>query len=115
MSVHRRNPLHLAPARGRLIVAHQVLEPTRAALLRSRGPDGRHEALVLWLGRTVGPSTLVVATPFPTPTTARSTYCAASTQPATRPGPRTPSASVSSPRFTVTPEPTRGTPTATTP
>jgi proteasome lid subunit RPN8/RPN11 len=61
MSVHRRSPLPRAASRGRLIVADQVLAPTSAALRRSHGPDGRHEGLVLWLGRTVGTSTLVLA------------------------------------------------------
>jgi proteasome lid subunit RPN8/RPN11 len=61
MSVHRRSPLPQAAARGRLIVADQVLAPTSAALQRSHGPDGPHEGLVLWLGRTVGASTLVLA------------------------------------------------------
>lgn len=61
MSVHRRSPLPQAAARGQLIVADQVLAPTSAALQRSRGLDGPHEGLVLWLGRTVGASTVVLA------------------------------------------------------
>ncbi len=61
MSVHRRSPLPRSASRGRLIVADQVLAPTSTAMQRSRGPDSRHEGLVLWLGRTVGASTLVLA------------------------------------------------------
>jgi proteasome lid subunit RPN8/RPN11 len=61
MSVHRRTPLPISEARGQLIVAHQVLAATGAALQSSRDPNGPHEGLVLWLGRTVGTSTLVLA------------------------------------------------------
>jgi proteasome lid subunit RPN8/RPN11 len=65
MSLHRRTPLPAAPARGHLIVAQQVLLPTRAALQASRGGDGPHEGLVLWLGRTAGTSTVVLSAHVP--------------------------------------------------
>ncbi|MEZ0357999.1 Mov34/MPN/PAD-1 family protein [Mycobacterium sp. SA01] len=61
MTVHRHTPLPVAPARGRLLVAEQVIEPTTRALRSSRGPDGPHEGLVLWLGRTVGSTSIVMA------------------------------------------------------
>jgi proteasome lid subunit RPN8/RPN11 len=61
MTAHRRAPLPTAPARGHLIVAEQVLAPTRAALQASSGSDGPHEGLVLWLGRTTGTSTVVLS------------------------------------------------------
>jgi proteasome lid subunit RPN8/RPN11 len=61
MSIHRRTPLPLAPAMGRLLVAEQVLAPTLAALRASRGPDGPHEGLVLWLGRTTGSTSIVLS------------------------------------------------------
>jgi len=66
MTAHRRNPLPTAAARGHLIVAQQVLPPTRAALQASSGSDGRHEGLVLWLGRTAGTSTVVLSALVPT-------------------------------------------------
>jgi proteasome lid subunit RPN8/RPN11 len=61
MTVHRRTPLPVAPARGQLLVAQQVGEPTTNALCASAGPDGRHEGLVLWLGRTTGTTSIVMA------------------------------------------------------
>jgi proteasome lid subunit RPN8/RPN11 len=61
MPVHRRAPLPTASARGKLLVAEQVLTPTLDALRTSSGPDGPHEGLVLWLGRTVGTTTVVLA------------------------------------------------------
>jgi proteasome lid subunit RPN8/RPN11 len=65
MTAHRRTPLPTAAARGRLIVAQQVLPPTRAALQASSGSDGPHEGLVLWLGRTAGTSTVVLSVVVP--------------------------------------------------
>lgn len=65
MTVHRLTPLPAAASRGQLIVASQVLPPTSAMLQASCGPDGSHEGLVLWLGRTVGASTLVLAVTAP--------------------------------------------------
>lgn len=61
MTVHRSTPLPVAQARGRLLVAESVIEPTIAALRSSAGPCGPHEGLVLWLGRTIGPTSIVVA------------------------------------------------------
>jgi len=65
MTVHRLTPLPAAESRGQLIVASQVLPPTRAVLQASCGPDGPHEGLALWLGRTVGASTVVLAVTTP--------------------------------------------------
>jgi hypothetical protein len=64
MTVHRVRPC-TAASHGQLIVASQVLSPTRAALQASSGPDGPHEGLAFWLGRTVGASTLVLAVSVP--------------------------------------------------
>lgn len=61
MTVHRSTPLPSGQARGQLLVAEQVIEPTTAALRSSAGPQGPHEGLVLWLGRTVGLNSIVVA------------------------------------------------------
>jgi proteasome lid subunit RPN8/RPN11 len=61
MPVHRRTPLPIAAAIGKLLVAEQVVTPTLAALRASSGPDGPHEGLVLWLGRTVATTTVVLA------------------------------------------------------
>jgi proteasome lid subunit RPN8/RPN11 len=61
MTVHRRTPLPVAPARGQLLVAQQVIAPTTAALRASTGPGGPHEGLVLWLGRTTATTTMVIA------------------------------------------------------
>jgi proteasome lid subunit RPN8/RPN11 len=66
MSVYRLTPLPIAPAIGKLIVAEQCLDPTRAILRLSRGFGGTsHEGLVFWLGRTVGTSTLVLSVGAP--------------------------------------------------
>jgi proteasome lid subunit RPN8/RPN11 len=65
VSVHRRTPLPQAPARGRLIVAEQVLPTTTAALQASSGRDGRHEGLVFWLGRAIDTTTIVLAVATP--------------------------------------------------
>jgi proteasome lid subunit RPN8/RPN11 len=65
MTVFRQTPLPRRPGRGQLIVTDAVLEPSSAALRSSRGPDGPHEGLVLWLGRTVGDDTLVLALATP--------------------------------------------------
>jgi len=65
MTVDRTTPLPEGPARGRLLVAAGVLDPTRAALEASSGPAGRHEGLVLWLGRVLDTTTLVVAVATP--------------------------------------------------
>jgi proteasome lid subunit RPN8/RPN11 len=65
MTVHRVTPLPAAASRGQLIIASQVLSPTRAALQASCGQDGPHEGLAFWLGRTVGASTLALAVTVP--------------------------------------------------
>ncbi len=61
MSVHRLTPLPVARATGTLLVAEQVIAPTLAALRASSGPDGPHEGLVLWLGRTTGTTSIVMS------------------------------------------------------
>lgn len=65
MPVYRRTPLPTGPAVGRLLLADQVVAPTRAALQASSGQHRNHEGLVFWLGRTVGDDTLVVAVAVP--------------------------------------------------
>ena len=61
MSTHRLAPLPVARATGTLLVAEQVIVPTLAALRASSGPDGPHEGLVLWLGRTIGTTSIVMS------------------------------------------------------
>ncbi|OBK22991.1 Mov34/MPN/PAD-1 family protein [Mycobacterium asiaticum] len=70
-SVHRLTPLPIASVRGKLLVAEQVIVPTLAALRASAGSDGPHEGLVLWLGRTIGPTTVVMAQVCPPARTGR--------------------------------------------
>jgi hypothetical protein len=65
MTAHRCAPLPTAAARGHLIVAQQVLPPTKAALQASSGGDGPHEGLVLWLGCTAGTGTVVLSALVP--------------------------------------------------
>ncbi len=66
MTVHRHTPLPAGPSVGHLIVAESVIAPTLQALRQSQSPDGRpHEGLVCWLGRTVGPHTLVLTAAQP--------------------------------------------------
>lgn len=65
MTVHRLTPLPIAPPRGRLIVAEQVIEPTLTAFRNSAGEDGPHEGLVLWLGCTAGTTSIVLGTACP--------------------------------------------------
>jgi hypothetical protein len=61
----RRTPLPTGPATGRLTVADHVVPATRAALQASSGNHRSHEGLVFWLGRTLGPDTLVLAVAVP--------------------------------------------------
>ncbi len=61
MTVHRLTDLPVCQPRGRLLVAEHVLDPTRAVLQASSGRYGRHEGLVLWLGRTLDATTLVLS------------------------------------------------------
>jgi proteasome lid subunit RPN8/RPN11 len=64
MTVRRTTPLPTGPATGRLIIADQVVGPTLAELRATH--DGlRHEALVLWAGRTVGSTSLVTSVIVP--------------------------------------------------
>ena len=65
MTVMRRTPLPTGPATGRLTVAEHVVPATRAALQASSGNHRSHEGLVFWLGRTIGPDTLVLAVAIP--------------------------------------------------
>ena len=65
MTVHRLTPLPTGPATGRLLVADSVTMPTSVALQASSGDHQHHEGLVLWLGRTIGTTTLVVACAAP--------------------------------------------------
>ena len=59
--VERVRPLPEARGRGKLLVAESVLAETSTALQSSFGEDGRHEGLVLWLGRVIDATTLVVS------------------------------------------------------
>lgn len=70
MSVHRLTELPKATARGRLLVAEHVIAPTRAALLSASTAGEADEGLVLWLGRNIGDTSIVVscATPRTTST-----------------------------------------------
>jgi proteasome lid subunit RPN8/RPN11 len=55
-----------AQAIGKLLVAEQILAPSRAAIQASSHEHEAHEGLVFWIGRTVGADTLalsVVAVP----------------------------------------------------
>jgi len=61
----RLTPLPKASARGRLIVAAEVAERTNEELTLFSGEDGRHEGLVLWLGRRVDEDTLIAALAAP--------------------------------------------------
>ncbi|HEV2345814.1 MAG TPA: Mov34/MPN/PAD-1 family protein [Actinocrinis sp.] len=64
MTVHRAAPLPTGPAAGRLIVAHQVVGPTLAAL-RATYEGLRNEALVLWAGRTIDGTSVVTSIILP--------------------------------------------------
>jgi proteasome lid subunit RPN8/RPN11 len=65
MTVHRFTPLPKVPARGRLIVSEGVIAPTRAAL-QSSATNGRpDEGLVLWLGRNIDDTSVVLACAAP--------------------------------------------------
>jgi len=65
MTVYRMTELPLQNNRGRLIVPEQVVLHTRLALLGFRGPDGRHEGLVYWLGRRIDQDTVVLGAVIP--------------------------------------------------
>lgn len=61
MSVHRTRPLPAGPARGRLIASNSAIGCTRELLQAAGAREPAHEGLVWWLGRLVGPDTLVLA------------------------------------------------------
>jgi hypothetical protein len=64
--VHRLRPLLTGPSRGRLLIASAVIEVTTSALQKSAGDDGRHEGIVLWLGRAAAAAdTLIVSATVP--------------------------------------------------
>lgn len=65
MSENRFTALPTGTAKGFLLVADGVRIPTLAALQASSGDHRNHEGLVLWLGRTVGSATLVLACAAP--------------------------------------------------
>jgi proteasome lid subunit RPN8/RPN11 len=60
MTVHRLTPLPVVPARGRLIVAEHVITPTLAILQASSSSGEADEGLVLWLGRNIENTALVL-------------------------------------------------------
>ena len=59
--VYRLRPLPEVPARGRLVVAEQVLAATSSILTSFSGEDGSHEGIAFWLGRTIDGDTYVVS------------------------------------------------------
>jgi hypothetical protein len=63
--VLRLTPLPEGPARGRLVVAAAVARRTNEELAQFSGKDGRHEGLVLWLGRRVEGDILIAALATP--------------------------------------------------
>jgi hypothetical protein len=65
VTVHRFTLLPEAPARGRLVVAEDVVTSTRRALRTFRGKRGPHEGLVYWTGRVVGGSSYVLCAIVP--------------------------------------------------
>lgn len=65
MTVHRLTPLPELPARGRLIVSEGVGAPTRAALQASSSRGRPDEGLVLWLGRNIDDTSVVLACTAP--------------------------------------------------
>jgi proteasome lid subunit RPN8/RPN11 len=65
VKLHRNKPLPELPAVGRLVVGESVVARTHA-LLRDAGKGSPpHEGLVWWLGRQVGPDTLILASHRP--------------------------------------------------
>jgi len=63
--VERARPLPEAQGRGKLLIAESVLAATSAALQGFAGQDGRHEGIVLWLGRFIATTTMVVSVHVP--------------------------------------------------
>ena len=66
MPVHRMTPLSEAENRGRLIVPYAVAVETRIALQGFRGPDGRHEGMIFWIGRRIDFDSFVCGSVIPT-------------------------------------------------
>jgi proteasome lid subunit RPN8/RPN11 len=62
---YRLTPLPVGPNRGRLIVAEAVVRQSNEELMRFHGDDGRHEGLVLWLGRRHGADTVILSLAAP--------------------------------------------------
>lgn len=65
MSIHRITALPEVAARGRLIVSEAVIAPTRAGLQASSTAGRPDEGLVLWLGRNIGDTSIVLACAAP--------------------------------------------------
>lgn len=65
MTVHRFTLLPEAPARGRLVVAEDVVTATGRTLRTFRGKRGPHEGLVYWTGRVVAGSSYVLSAIVP--------------------------------------------------
>jgi hypothetical protein len=65
VSVYRETILPRGEARGKLVVAEPILASTSQALRLFAGRDGRHEGLVLWLGRMIGKDTCVLGCHVP--------------------------------------------------
>ncbi len=65
MTLYRITELPQRESRGRLIVPEAVVLHTRIALLGFRGPEGRHEGLVYWLGRRIERDSVVVGAAVP--------------------------------------------------
>jgi proteasome lid subunit RPN8/RPN11 len=61
MNLHSGPGTPDGPAIGKLLVAEQVLAPSRAALQASSYEHEPHEGLVFWTGRTIGADTLVLS------------------------------------------------------
>lgn len=71
MVVSRRTVLSRLPARGRLVVSEAVLAPTRAALQASSTNGQPDEGLVLWLGRNIDDTSLVLSCAAPRTSSSR--------------------------------------------
>jgi len=66
LSGYRLEPLPAGPAEGYLIVPAAVAAATVDLLQGSRGADGRHEGLAVWVGRREGDAQVVTAVSAPT-------------------------------------------------
>lgn len=63
--VHRETELPVAEGRGQLLVAEHVVGGSIDVLRASKGPDGRHEGLVIWAGRQLDDITVVTTAVVP--------------------------------------------------